>query len=149
MRAELRKTGKKGDVSYVKDRSLSEDILIFCQLFHQDGYLTTNELDLLSTEFQKTNRELPKADLMIILQGNTDLAWNRIQARARAMEMNGGWSYHEIHSLNEFYKTFPEDVVRCGYHRNPIIRIDSDQLDFTNRLHMGYLFEKTYEALKG
>ena len=121
---------------------------MFCQLFYQDGLLDSNELDLLSTEFQKINKDLPSADLMIILQGSADLAWNRIQERARAMEMNGGWSYREIRLLNELYKTFPEDVCQCGYHKNPIIKINTNQLDFTNRLHMGYLFEKTYEALQ-
>jgi len=148
MRAEMRKKGKNGDGSYVKDRSLAEDILVFCQLFYKDGLLTENELDLLSTEFQKINRKLPSADLMIILQSGPEFAWHRIQQRARAMEMDGGWSYPEIRSLNEFYKTFPEDVVRCGYHTNPIIKINSYQLDFTNRAHMGYLFEKVYEALQ-
>lgn len=148
VRAEQRKFGKRGKASYVKDRTLAEDILVFCQLFHQDGLLTENELDLLVTEFQKVNKDLPSADLMIILQGSTDLAWNRIQERARAMEMNGGWSYREIRLLNELYKSFPEDVCQCGYHKNPIIKINTNQLDFTNRLHMGYLFEKTYEALQ-
>jgi deoxyadenosine/deoxycytidine kinase len=148
MRAELRKAGKKGDASYVKDRTFAEDILVFCQLFHQDGLLTENELDLLSTEFQKVNRELPSADLMIILQGGSNLAWHRIQQRAREMEMNGGWSHREICILNELYKTFAEDVVRCGYHKNPIIKINTNKLDFSNRSHMGYLFEKAYEALQ-
>lgn len=148
IRAEQRKIGKSGTASFVKDRTLAEDILVFCQLFHQDGLLDDNELDLLATEFQKTNKDLPSADLMIILQGSADLAWNRIQERARAMEMNGGWSYREIRLLNELYKTFPEDVCQCGYHKNPIIKLNTNQLDFTNRLHMGYLFEKTYEALQ-
>ena len=148
MRADFRNIGKKGDASYVKDRSLAEDILVFCQLFHQDGFLTNNELDLLSTEFQKVNRALPSADLLIHLHGSANIAWQRIQQRARAMEMNGGWTYREICALNEFYKTFDEDVVRCGYHKNPIIKINTNQLDFTNRVHMGYLFEKTLEALQ-
>ena len=147
MRADLRKMGKKGDASYVKDRSLSEDLLVFCQLFHQDGFLTANELDLLSTEFQKVNRTLPSADLLIHLHGSSELAWKRIQQRARAMEMNGGWSYREICALNELYNTFDQDVVRCGYHQSPIIKVNTNHLDFTNRIHMGYLFEKTLEAL--
>ncbi len=148
MRAEQRKIGKNNTASFVKDRTLAEDILVFCQLFYQDGLLDANELDLLSTEFQKTSNALPSADLMIILQGSTDIAWKRIQQRARAMEMNGGWSYREIRLLNDLYKTFPEDVCQCGYHKNPIIKINTNQLDFTNRLHLGYLFEKTYEALQ-
>lgn len=148
MRADLRKRGKDGYKSYVKDRTLAEDILVFCQLFHRDGFLTENELDLLMSEFQQVSRQLPSADLMIILQGSAQLAWQRIQERARAMEMDGGWTYREISAFNEFYKTFPEDVVRCGFHKNPLIKINTNKLDFTNRVHMGYLFEQIYEALQ-
>ncbi|MBN1684232.1 MAG: deoxynucleoside kinase [Gammaproteobacteria bacterium] len=147
MRADLRKRGKDGQHSYVKDRSLAEDILVFCKLFHQDGLLTENELDLLMTEFQQVSRALPSADLLIVLQGSSKLAWQRIQERARAMEMDGGWTYREISAFNDFYKTFPEDVVRCGFHKNPLIKINTNKLDFTNRVHMGYLFEQVYEAL--
>ena len=148
MRAEQRRIGKSGKGSFVKDRTFAEDILVFCQLFYQDGFLTADQLDLLTTEFQRENKDLPSADLMLILQGSTDLAWKRIQSRARAMEMDGGWSYREIRFLNELYKSFPEDVCQCGYHKNPILKINTKQLDLTNRLHLGYIFEKIYEALQ-
>lgn len=148
MRADLRKKGKDNQHSYVKDRSLAEDILVFCKLFHQDGLLTENELDLLMSEFQQVSCELPSADLLIVLQGSSKLAWQRIQERARAMEMDGGWTFREISAFNDFYKTFPEDVVRCGFHKNPLIKINTNKLDFTNRIHMGYLFEQVYEALQ-
>jgi deoxyadenosine/deoxycytidine kinase len=147
MRAEQRRIGKSGDASYVKDRSLAEDILVFCQLFQHDGYLTENELDLLSTEFYHMSQTLPSSDLLIVLQGSAEQAWQRIQERARKMEMNGGWSYREIQFLSKLYKTYPEDVCRCGYHTQPVLRIDTLQLDLTNRVHMGYLFEKVYESL--
>ncbi|OGT22531.1 MAG: hypothetical protein A3C55_02245 [Gammaproteobacteria bacterium RIFCSPHIGHO2_02_FULL_42_13] len=147
IRAQMRRKGKDGKASYVKDRTLAEDILVFCQLFHQNGILSANALDLLSTEFHAMNTKLPQADLMIVLQGNPDLAWMRIQQRAREMEMNGGWSYQEICALTQLYRTFAEDVHQCGYHTNPILKINADKIDFTNRIHMGYLFEKIYEAL--
>ena len=148
IRAEQRLKGKQDDCSYVKDRSLPEDILVFCQQFHQDGFLSSSELDLLSTEFREVNRTLPQSDLMIVLQGKPELAWQRIQLRGRKMELNGGWSLREIRSLSKLYKTYPEDVLKCGYHTNPILKINVNKLDLTNRLHMGYLFEKTYEALQ-
>lgn len=148
LRAEQRRLAKNSEGSFVKDRSLAEDILIFCQLFHHDGILTADELDLLSTEFHQVNRSLPSSDLLIVLQGSTDQAWQRIQQRARLMELNGGWSYREINFLNQLYKTYPEDVHRCGYHQKPILKINTLQLDLTNRVHMGYLFEQVYEALQ-
>jgi deoxyadenosine/deoxycytidine kinase len=148
MRADQRRQAKASGGSYVKDRSLAEDILIFCQLFHHDGILTADELDLLSTEFHQVNRTLPSSDLLIVLQGSTDQAWQRIQQRARQMEINGGWSYREINLLNNLYKTYPEDVARCGYHQQPILKIDTLKLDLTNRVHLGYVFEQIYEALQ-
>ena len=147
-RAEQRRVAKTQKASFVKDRSLAEDILVFCQLFYRDGILTADQLDLLSTEFHQVNRQLPSSDLLLVLQGSTDQAWKRIQQRARLMEMNGGWSYREIDFLNQLYKTYPEDVARCGYHQKPILKIDTTKLDLTNRVHLGYMFEQVYQALQ-
>ena len=147
MRAAQRLQGKSGDASYVKDRSLSEDLLIFCRQFHQDGHLTASELDLLTTEFQKTSRTLPSADLMIVLRGRPQLAWGRIQQRGRAMEVEGGWSYAEIASMASFYRTYADDVRKFGFHQGPILEINVDRIDLSNRIHMGYLFELIYDAL--
>ena len=148
IRAEQRLQGKSGKHSYVKDRSLPEDFLVFCQQFHVDGHLSADELDILSIEFQKTSRALPHSDLILVLQGRPNLAWKRIQQRGREMEVQGGWSYAEIKSLNQYYKTYADDVRKFGFHDNPILEINVDKIDLTNRIHMGYLFEQTYEALQ-
>ena len=147
IRADHRALGKSGKSSFVKDRSLAEDILVFCQLFYQDGYLTADELDLLSTEFLEVNRTLPSSDLLIVLQGSPEQAWHRIQQRARIMEMNGGWEFREILALSKLYKNYPEDVCKCGYHDKPVLKINTQRLDLTNRVHMGYFYEKIYESL--
>ena len=147
MRAAQRRQGKSGDASYVKDRSLAEDLLIFCRQFHQDGHLTGSELDRLTTEFKQVNQTLPAADLMIVLRGRPELAWSRIQQRGRAMEVEGGWSYAEIASMAKFYRTYANDVRKFGFHRGPILEIDVDKIDLSNRIHMGYLFELVYDAL--
>ena len=148
MRAEQRKIGKSGDQSYIKDRSLPEDILIFSQQFYNDGILSDREMDLLTAEFRKVNKTLPQPDTMILLQGKPELAWDRILQRGRKMEMDGGWTLGEIKALNKLYKTYAEDVTNFGYYDNPIITLDTNQLDLTNRVHMGYLFELTYNALR-
>jgi len=147
-RADQRRSAKTSEGSFVKDRSLAEDILIFCQLFHHDGILTSDELDLLSTEFHQVNRTLPSSDLLLVLQGSADQAWQRIQQRARQMEVNGGWTYREINFLNQLYKSYPEDVCRCGYHQKPVLKVDTMHLDLTNRVHLGYIFEQIYNALQ-
>ena len=147
MRAEQRAQGTCGDASYVKDRSLPEDLLIFCRQFHLDGHLNDNELDLLTTEFQSVNRQLPPSDLMIVLRGRPELAWSRIQQRGRQMEVEGGWSYAEIASMDSFYRTYAEDVRKFGFHTGPILEIDVNKVDLSNRIHMGYLFEQVLDAL--
>ena len=77
------------------------------------------------------------------------LSWHgsRIQQRGRAMEVEGGWSYAEIASMAKFYRTYANDVRKFGFHRGPILEIDVDKIDLSNRIHMGYLFELVYDAL--
>jgi deoxyadenosine/deoxycytidine kinase len=147
IRAKQRNIGKAGDFSFVNDRSLPEDLLVFCRHFNSQGILSDNELDLLTTEFYKTNEKIPQADLMIVLHSRPELAWNRIQKRGRAMEVNGGWTYSDIKDLNKLYRHYPEEVHKCGFHTNPILKINAEQIDMTNRVHMGYLFEQCYAAL--
>jgi deoxyadenosine/deoxycytidine kinase len=148
MRAEQRRLGKKGYASFVKDRSLAEDLLVFCNQFHADGLLTDDELDSLVTQFQTVNRQLPSADLIILLQGSPSLAWERIQQRGREMEIEGGWQFTEIKNLNRWYKKYGADVVKFGYHNGPVLEIDVEKLDLTNRIHVGYIFERILQVLK-
>ncbi|MBI5398536.1 deoxynucleoside kinase [Candidatus Woesearchaeota archaeon] len=147
MRSAQRRLGKQGDASYVKDRSLPEDLLVFCHQFKEDNYLTASQLDLLTIAFRTAAASLPPADLMIVLQGSPDLAWKRIQQRGREMEVEGGWSKREIQSLARWYASYPEDVRKFGFHNGPVLELNVGQLDLTNRVHTGYIFEKVYEAL--
>ncbi len=148
MRAKQRRQGKSGDASYVKDRSLPEDLLVFCNQFHADGLLTEDELDNLITQFQTVNRQLPSSDLIILLQGSPSLAWERIQQRGREMEIEGGWQFTEINNLNHWYKAYGANVVKLGFHNGPVLEIDVEKLDLTNRIHVGYIFERVLEILK-
>jgi deoxyadenosine/deoxycytidine kinase len=148
MRAQQRRLGKSGDGSYAKDRSLPEDLLVFCNQFHADGLLTDDELDNLITQFQTVNRQLPSSDLIILLHGSPSLAWERIQQRGREMELEGGWQFTEINNLNHWYKAYGSNVVKLGFHNGPVLEIDVEKLDLTNRIHVGYIFERVLETLK-
>jgi deoxyadenosine/deoxycytidine kinase len=148
MRKELQIKGKNGTESYVMDRSLPEDILVFCHQFYKDGILTKNELDLLNTKFKTVCNEIPSSDLLIVLKGRSDLAWSRIQQRGREMEIEGGWTQSEIEALNQHYGTYAQDVRRFGYHHGKILEINVNKIDFTNRIHVGYIFEQIYKILE-
>lgn len=87
-------------------------------------------------------------DLIILLQGSPSLAWERIQQRGREMEIEGGWKLTEIQNLNEWYKTYAADVVKFGFHQGTVLEIDVEKLDLTNRIHVGYIFERVHEILK-
>jgi len=134
MRKKLQIIGTSGEKSFVMDRSLPEDILVFCHQFYKDGILTKNELDSLSTQFKSVCNEIPSADLLIVLKGRSDLAWSRIQQRGREMEMEGGWTKSEIEALNQHYSTYAQDVRRFGYHHGKILEINVNKIDFTSTL---------------
>ncbi len=147
MRSEHRRRGKSGDGSYVKDRSFAEDLLVFCHQFNKDGYLSDRELESLSTAFKTESNRLPNADVLVVLKGSPEMAWKRIQQRGREMEVEGGWSLSEIRALGEWYKSYPKDVSRFGFHEGPVVIVDIGKLDLTNRIHVGYIFHQIYEAL--
>jgi len=144
MRAKLHNEGKNSNCSCVMDRSIPEDLLVFCYQFLKDGYLARNELDSLTTSFKKVCDEMASADLMIILKGNPEFAWNRIQQRGREMEIEGGWSKNEIEALGFWYNSYAKDVSKFGFHNGKILEIAVEKIDFTNRIHVGYIFEDIY-----
>ncbi|MBN2723196.1 MAG: deoxynucleoside kinase [Deltaproteobacteria bacterium] len=148
MRAEMQIRGHDEKMSYVMDRSLPEDLLVFCYQFRQDGHLTQNQLDLLTSEFKRACDQIPSSDLMIVLKGPSELAWDRITQRGRLMEMEGGWVKSEIESLNKWYETYGANVVDYGYHRGKVLELDVNILDFTNRIHVGYIFDLILKTLK-
>jgi len=147
MRAKQRRLGKSGAGSFVKDRSLPEDLLVFCNQFHADGLLTDDQLDNLGTQFQTVNRQLPSSDLIILLHGSPSLAWERIQQRGRDMEVEGGWQFTEINNLHHWYESYGLNVVKFGFHKAPVLDIDVGKLDLTNRIHVGYIFERVLDIL--
>ncbi len=148
IRAGQQKKGRKSGRSHVLDRSLPEDLLIFCRQFLLDGHLTKSQYDLLDIEFRRANRELPQADLIVLLQGTPELAWQRIQQRGREMEIQGGWKKSEIEQLGHLYRTYSRDVRDFGFHCGPVLEINVNKLDLTNRIHGGYIFEQIYQALQ-
>jgi len=146
MRSKQRMVAKNSGQSYIKDRSLPEDLLIFCDLFHRQGYLSDGELDSLEIAFKSKNNSLPQTDLLICLEGESDLAWSRIQQRDRKMEVEGGWPRSDINGLHNLYQSLPHKIKDYGFHDGPILRVNVGYggIDVTNRIHTGYLLEQIY-----
>jgi len=102
---------------------------------------------VLTSIFKEVNDDLPEVNLLIMLNGSTELAWSRIQQRGREMELEGGWSKYEIESLNHWYRNYAGDVKKFGFHKGPILELNMDKLDLNNRIHIGYIYEAIYEIL--
>ncbi len=149
MRASQRRMAKESGVSYVKDRSLPEDLLVFSYQFNREGLLSDRELERLIADFKATAKELPSADLMVILRGSPELAWNRIVQRGIPAEVEGGWTPSQIRALDYWYGQFVRNVREFGFHDGPIVEFDLDKLMITDRIHIGYMFERIYDALQG
>ncbi|MDD3144463.1 MAG: hypothetical protein PHG32_09800, partial [Candidatus Cloacimonetes bacterium] len=64
------------------------------------------------------------------------------------MEVEGGWQFSEICNLNHWYDSYGLNVVKFGFHDGPVLDIDVEKLDLTNRIHVGYIFERILEVLK-
>ncbi|MBT7902406.1 deoxynucleoside kinase [Candidatus Woesearchaeota archaeon] len=148
-RSAQRIQGKSGNTSYIKDRSLPEDILAFSRAFKEQGILKPREYDVLMAEFRRANEQLPQADLMIHLKAPGDFSWQRILQRGRPAEIEGGWTPEEINALAKIYQTFTTDVVTSGFHKGPIIEIPVQHVDTNLRIHLGYVCEQMYQALSG
>jgi deoxyadenosine/deoxycytidine kinase len=148
MRAAHQIEGKSGDGSYIIDRSIPEDLLVFSYQFQKDGHLTQNQLDSLSASFKRVCDDIPSADLIIVLKGGANLSWRRIMQRGREMEIEGGWTKTEIEALSKWYDSYAKDVVDFGFHKGKVLEINVDKIDFTNRIHVGYIFEEIHKALE-
>ncbi|MBU1538000.1 hypothetical protein KKF84_21990, partial [Myxococcota bacterium] len=74
-------------------------------------------------------------------------SWRRILQRGREMELEGGWTKSEIEGLNKWYESYSRDVSEFGYHRGKVLEIDVGKLDFTNRIHVGYILEQILNTL--
>ena len=115
-------------------------------MLHNQGFLSENQLDDLSIKFRKKCQELPDSDLLIILKGSPELAWQRIVQRGRLAEVEGGWNIEDIKFLAGLYSTYGKDV-KYGFHDGPILEIDVGKIDLLNRIHLGYVFDEIHRAL--
>ena len=112
--------------SCVQDRSLYEDPEIFAKYLHGLGHMDDRELDLYFEYFNRLNRDLPRPDLIFMLEvPDVAILLNRIKARGRKEE--SGISLEFLAGLNAYYSTFPQ-VCRLK-HEIPIYQISVAETD--------------------
>ncbi|MBT5739950.1 deoxynucleoside kinase [Candidatus Woesearchaeota archaeon] len=144
-----RKSNLSNVISMIEDRTPEEDPAVFHSLFVQQGLLTKREYDELQVEARRVYRDAPKSDLMIVLQGKPELSWQRILQRQRPEELEGGWSLNkDLRPLAKLYQEFPEVVKEYSLHQGPVLIIDVDRVDITQRAHQGFVYEQILQSLK-
>lgn len=112
--------------SCVQDRSLYEDPEIFAKYLHGLGFMDDRELDLYFEYFHRLNRDLPRPDLVFMLEvPDVSILLDRIRKRGRKEE--GGIDVAFLTGLNAYYSTFPQVCRRK--HGIPIYQISVAQTD--------------------
>ena len=99
------------DYMFVKDR-------LFASLNLDD-----KEMSLYDTVAILLERNIIKPDLVIYLQGDTDVLMNNIAKRGRNMERNVTWEY--IDALNQVYTEY-----FFRYQETPLVIINTNNIDF-------------------
>lgn len=145
MRTEQRIRGKTGNQSYIKDRSFAEDVLVFDELLRKKEELTSENLTDLKKRYLSQNKRLPQADLMILLTGSSELAYQRIEQRGRPGEVEH-WG-PDLPFMTKLYNQFAAKVQESNYHNNPILCFNTRSVDTLNPIHRGFIYEQMYQAL--
>ena len=114
----------------LKQIDLFHNLLISDYMFAKDklfAHLNLNdkELDLYNHIARLLEREVPKPDLVIFLQANTNKLMDNIKKRARSYEREMSRDY--IESLNQIYNEF-----FFRYNETPLIIINTNEIDFVH-----------------
>jgi len=88
--------------------------------------LTEKELSLYEQIYNLLVKKIPKPDLVIYLQANTEVLMERIKKRGREFEKDISRDY--IDELNQAYNYF-----FFHYEASPLLVINSNAMDFVNR----------------
>lgn len=86
-RAEQERHIRSGDTVGVQDGGLDQDFHLYTHLFHHKGFLDDQEYDLCRRMYEALRAGLPTPDLVVWLRAPLDLLRERIQARARMIDL--------------------------------------------------------------
>jgi len=115
---------KKGS-NIAIDRTVSEDVFVFCRALNNYGILSDRELRVILEAYELICRAIPSPDLYIYLDDSTDRIIDRIYRKAIPYEQ--GIEREYIEKISEFYRRWLTMI-------NPlkVSRIITSDVDFTN-----------------
>jgi len=111
----------------VQDRTLYEDAEVFAEHLKERRALTPRDYQLYRDFYETLRDELPRPDLLIYLRCPMKTLTRRIQKRGRDYEKKIPRSY--LASLEKLYERWLE-----RYDRSPVLVIDTERLDYVERL---------------
>ena len=140
------------NMCYILDRGLLEDRYIFGQNQIDQGFMTEQEIEKYTTEFNNYLAKTAKPDIVVYLRANVDVLLKRIKNRGRDMESSIDSSY--LGSLQNLYDNLliptiendfkdvkllmyetdfsgEEDVVRKVF--NDLVKLDKDEAIYVNQ----------------
>ena len=105
--------------------------------------LNPEEMSLYEQIYSLLNPRIPKPDLVIYLQAETDVLIQRIRLRGRDYEKGMEWDY--LAALNRAYNDF-----FFYYKETPLLVIQTTEIDFVkSRADLEDLVEKITQMKKG
>jgi deoxyadenosine/deoxycytidine kinase len=105
--------------------------------------LPPSELSLYDQIYGLLNLRLPKPDLVIYLQAQTEILVERIRLRGKKYEKEISWEY--IHSVNQAYNDF-----FFHYNETPLLVIQTTEMDFVhNRMDLEDLYKQIQNMGQG
>ncbi|MBQ7194303.1 MAG: deoxynucleoside kinase [Bacteroidales bacterium] len=115
----------KSDDVIIQDRTLLEGVYIFVANNREMGNLSDRDFDTYMQLFEEMMSMVSPPDLLIYLRSSIPHLVSQIQKRGRDYEQ--GISIEYLSGLNRHYEEW------IASYKDPLLVIDSDDLDFQNR----------------
>jgi deoxyadenosine/deoxycytidine kinase len=129
--------------STIIDRSIYEDAEIFARAALRLGTLSQRDFENYCKVFDLIVSNLPSPDLLIYLKAPGPVLMERIQKRARDMELGISLEYLEL--LESLYDGWIDRFDIC-----PVLTIRTDDLDFVHQpQHLNTIINRIHDKLTG
>ena len=95
----------------VFDRSVDEDIEVFCRMHQGAGLLTDTQVEALGQFASEIQRELPNPDLILFISAETDVLLDRLK-KAGAPPLIVANLHHQLSLYSRWLRDRPEEIVK-------------------------------------
>lgn len=117
----------EGPESVILDRIIYEDAEIFARNLFEIGKMEERDYNNYVALYEVMTEYLRAPDLLIYLRANTDTLVKQVALRGRGFEQTIKREY--LDKLNKHYESW---IGR--YKKGPLLVIESDEIDFVNRM---------------